>query len=198
MEPFSNVKTITSATTTPISLAEAKAHCVVEHSDDDTLITGMISAATEFVEWWTRRSLVQTQKRIYLGQWSDRIFLPFGPVQSITKIQYIDTDGATQTVNTSPVTYELDPTEPFVLRAYGSTWPAARAWPNSIWIDYWVGYTDDTVSPVLDTSSIPERMKMPIYYLVSEMYKNRESALEIQHYANTTFSHLAQSARIYE
>lgn len=44
---------------TPISLTEAKAHCKIEVSDDDSLITSLIGAVTSMGELYTNRCFVQ-------------------------------------------------------------------------------------------------------------------------------------------
>lgn len=86
----------------PVSLAQAKAQCRVEHTADDALFTGSggakgwISAARELVERETNlRLLTQTVVLTLAGfpECGRPIELPVAPVQSITSVSYRDAGG---------------------------------------------------------------------------------------------------------
>ena len=47
---YNRLKRTTEATQLPVTLATAKEHLRVDHSDDDTYITGLIWAATRTIE----------------------------------------------------------------------------------------------------------------------------------------------------
>ena len=51
---------VTAAASEPITLAEAKDFLRVDHSDDDTLISELITASRQMCEEYTRRILVTT------------------------------------------------------------------------------------------------------------------------------------------
>jgi len=59
----------------PVTLASAKSWLRVDHSSDDTLISGLISAARDHVERYIRRSLVRTTWRMMLDTF------PGGPLE---------------------------------------------------------------------------------------------------------------------
>lgn len=72
--------------TEPATLAEAKTQCIVDHTDDDALITSLITRARVQVENKTRLSLVE--KTVVLTVELKGCFkLPFGPIRSITTIE---------------------------------------------------------------------------------------------------------------
>jgi uncharacterized phiE125 gp8 family phage protein len=121
--------------------------------------------------------------------------LPFGPVQSITQVKYIDSAGAEQTLSTS--TYELDQDFDQVLLSYDQSWPSARAQKNAVWIDYWAGYFDDSVSPIQTLEIIPQDLKHAMLMLLSDLYLSRESQTDIQLYKNPAYDILIGKYRPY-
>ena len=195
MGSFLKVKTLTPPTVLPVDLYEAKDQCVIEHTDDDTLIHRYMSAVTNHIESITELSLVMQKKRLYLNNFSDAVKLPKGPVQSIDQVQYIDGDGVTQTLASD--TYTFDNVEDYLRLAYGKTWPSHRGQENAIWIDYWCGYYDPTESPVDITSHIPQAIKDAIYMMVADLYKNRESTTDIETFENQAFKMLISPFRVY-
>jgi|GEM_PF-1099546 len=99
--------------TEPISLAEAKAHCYVDGTDDDALISFLITACRQAVENYCHISIVEktitatieisncfTTRYIgpilnptNAGMVYNEVELPFGPVKSFTKITSISSNG---------------------------------------------------------------------------------------------------------
>jgi uncharacterized phiE125 gp8 family phage protein len=129
-------------TSEPITTAEAKSHLRVDSTDHDTRIDALIRAAREYVEQVTRRALMTQTWKLYLDDFplSERIDLPRPPIQSVTLIEYVDTDGATQTLDASQ--YRVDSkTEPGrITEAEGVTWPATDQVTNAVTITYDAGY----------------------------------------------------------
>jgi len=70
----------------PITLSEAKAQAIVDFSDDDTLITQLLTKATRAVETHCNISIIYQRIELtadFSGQWQ----LPFGPVVGIESVQ---------------------------------------------------------------------------------------------------------------
>lgn len=178
---------ITQPTVEPITLAEAKSHLIVEHDDDNTLISLLIKSARQHVETVTRTSLIRQQHRLYLDKFKN-VTLPFGPVQNIQQVQYVDENGDTQTL--ASTVYELDDENDKFLLAYDKSWPSTRNKVNAVWIDYWAGYFDSTESPIDLQALIPVDMKVATLMLIGDLYANRESNLDLQTYKNLAFDML--------
>ena len=195
MASFTKVKTLTEPTVYPVDLDEAKAQAVIDHSDNDAQLYAMLAAATSHVETVTGQSLVMQQKRLYLDKFSDAIYLPKGPVQAIQQVQYIDTDGVTQTLASS--VYQFDDVEPYLRLAYGQSWPYPRYQANAVWIDYWCGYYDASSSPIDLTTKIPAALKHAVLMLVAEFDRNREARNELETYDNPAFDALVAPYRVY-
>src|SRR5574343_985939 len=116
------LKLITAATTTPVTLAEAKLHCRVDGTDEDALITSLITAATETAEQQLAgRVLMQQTWELTLDAFPGVFELTRVPVQSITSLKYYDTAGVQQTM--AGADYTLDTTDDIgwalVTPAYG-------------------------------------------------------------------------------
>lgn len=169
MPHYDHSQVTTAPASDPVTLADAKTHLRVTHNNDDTYIDGLITAAREWVEDFTGRSLV-TQTRTYLMDGfpigDDFIVLPRSPIQSVTTVVYVDTAGANQTW--SSVNYAVDTTaDPGgIYLAYNATWPDTRAQRHAVTITYIAGYT-----------IIPQRLKQAMLLIIGELYARRELSI---------------------
>jgi len=171
---------VTAAASQPITLAEAKLHLRVDHTDDDDLITAQIEAATEHVESVIGRSLVDRTLRVDLPHFHDEIVLNGPPVQSITQVQYYDTDNALQTLATSA--YTLDKPAYTMRRVYQQTYPSVYVRHDAVQITYVAGYGTSS-SP---EGQVPRAIIAAIKMLLSEMYENRENSITGLMYTKTS------------
>ena len=96
-----------------------------------------------------------------------------GAVREVDQIQYVDADGATQTVSTS--VYAVDIAGQQVLRAYQQTWPTPRYQANAVWVDVWAGMYDETASPIDTKSDIPAIIRQAIMVQVEDFYDCTDS-----------------------
>ncbi|HEV7520136.1 MAG TPA: hypothetical protein VGP89_03490 [Candidatus Angelobacter sp.] len=104
------------------------------------------------------------------------IVIPRGPlVQNaslgIDSIKYVDTAGATQTLD--PTLYQVDPQSDDspvrILPAYGKIWPATRYQPNAVVVQFQVGY--------VDAAHVPGRIKLAIKQTVADWFNNRDAVV---------------------
>jgi hypothetical protein len=75
-----------SSPTEPCTLAEAKAQCIVTYTDDDTLITALITKARKMIENYCNISIV-AQSIVMIADLYNEWELPYGPVTGITGVQ---------------------------------------------------------------------------------------------------------------
>lgn len=153
----------------PVSVSEAKAHLRVEHSSDDTLIGGLITAAREYVESHYSRTLVTSTWALTLPEFPTwEVRLPRGPLQSVASVAYVDAAGDAQTL--AAARYLVDATaDPGTLTpAWGYAWPATRAQEKAVTITYLAGYGT--------AANVPGRVKLAVKMLVSHWYENRDAA----------------------
>lgn len=178
-----NIKVLARGTAEPVTLAEAKLHPRVDLSDDDALVTTMISAARELVERRTNRTLIYTAYRMTLDNWPYDIELPRSPAieaapnlvtgisYATPRIRYYDGDGNQQTLTYSAGHFEvlLDNNPPLLVLPPGSSWPTTYSLQRgAIEIDWIAGYG-------AASTGIPELLRLAIMMLVTHWYEHREA-----------------------
>lgn len=138
-----------------VTLADLRAHLRVDHVDEDDLIGKIALAATEAVEKWTQRLLVQRQAVLRLPCLPvglEPVELPGGVVTSVTSVV---ADGATVTGATafgdSPA--QLVP---------AAAWPVVTGDGFPVVITYQVGLT-----------AVPEDLRAAVKMIASDLYERR-------------------------
>lgn len=163
---------VTGPSTDPVTLGEAKAHCRIGIPDDDGIVAGYILAARQYVEGQTHRMmLTQTWDCTFDDYWPTKgcyyhIDIPLSPVQSISSISYVDTDGVTQTLASDQYQVVVNRTKAFIVPAYNVTWPTIRRVPDAVTVRAVVGYTQT-----------PDELRQAILMLVGHFYEQRESVV---------------------
>lgn len=155
---------ITPAATFPVTLAEAKAQCRIDGGDEDALINGLIAAATDYVEQYTGRAIMAQTWKLTLDAFSDAIVLPKGPVQSVTSVQYYDTDGVERTATNYTLDNSSDPA--WIVRNAMYSWPTTQSAVNVVNITFVAGY-----------SVVPPSLKHAILLLIGDWYRGRENTV---------------------
>jgi uncharacterized phiE125 gp8 family phage protein len=160
-----------------VSLIDAKKHLRVDHSDDDSYITGLVAAASTWVDapGWIGRAFGVQVLELATDRFGDCcrawIDLPFPPVIEILSVRYIDPDGVETTM--SPDDYELAFGK--IRPKYGVSWPAVRCQSDAVRIEYRAGYgTPDASDPPVYANAIPAPVKVAILMLVGQWYQTRE------------------------
>lgn len=154
----------------PISISDLQTWCKsTEEAEADTLAS-LISEAREHVEGWINQSLApQTLAARWdcFPCWTLELERP--PVTSVTSIQYVDTDGVTQTL--SPSLYQVDiySSPARITPAYGQVWPWTRPQMNAVIVSYVAGYA----SPDL----VPGPIRRAIALLAAHLFENREAVI---------------------
>lgn len=153
---------VTPATSSPVSLEEAKAWCRVDGTADDVALEGMLAAAAQLVEEHLGKSLCAQTWRLALDGFAAEIELPRGPVTAVTVFTYVDVDGVVRTVD--PATYALDlVSDPQrVVLADGESWPGTATRVNAVLIEFSAGY-----------ATVPAPIATAIAMLVASWFENR-------------------------
>ncbi len=167
-----SLELVTEAAELPVTLAEAKEHLRVDSSDEDTLITSLIYAATDFVSGrngYTGRALLPQTWDAYFSKFDD-IELPLPPCISVASITYKDTDSASQTLATSVYTVNTARQPALVTLKPIQTWPATDESWDAVKIRFTCGYAGG--SPARE--AVPYSIKAAIKLVIGDLYQNRE------------------------
>lgn len=164
-------------TAEPVTLAEVKAQCHVETSDEDTKLNDFIAAARERCETVTGRALITQTWELTLDEWprdlsangEDRyaIVLPRPPAQSVTSVKHFDTDGVEQTL-TAVTDYRVDVRDPEtrITPAWGTSWPSIRHITGAITVTSVHGYGDAS-------TDVPQGLRQGMLMLIEQFYRHR-------------------------
>jgi len=102
------------------------------------------------------------------GLRKSQIHIPLPPLQSITSVQYIDTDGTTQTLAASKykVLNASNPTRAALIEeAFGETWPATRHESGSVTVTFVAGYGL--------RNAVPEHIRHLLLFTIGDAYDGR-------------------------
>lgn len=172
-------KVISVPASEPITLSEAKNYLKVEDSytDDDTLITAIITSVRQYIETYLTTALItQTieEKWDYIDvrnyQVRQNFNLGVNPVQSVTSITYIDTDGDSQTWSASEYVVDTHRQVARIGIKNGYTWPSIQDEINALTVTYVAGYGDAG-------SDVPGNILQAMRYLIAAYYENRTDHL---------------------
>lgn len=167
------IKLITAPTAEPVTLAQAKEHLRITHTQDDAYIIGLIEAARRHAEQHTGRRLCTQTVDYFLDAFpSGAIELPCPPVASITSIKYLDENGVEQTLSNTLYKLSAGDEPARVTAAYDQTWPTTRAEADAVTVRMVCGYGG--------TAAVPRDIAMAILMIVGHLYEHRESVSDFQ------------------
>lgn len=156
-----------------VTLEEMKEHLKIDFSDEDVLLESLIDAATLQCEKIQNRVYINRNYKILFSEINEYFHFPKPPLVEIISVKLILIDGTNLTVDSSdylydPGTYqsqfyfcEIDNYISYELKEM-----------NGFEIEFTAGYG-------LESTDIPEDIKMAIKLLVAHWYQNRETASKL-------------------
>lgn len=139
-----------------VDLALAKAHCRVQHSEEDALIQQYMAASALLVEKMSGNLLTRREVTQQFDAFGTRLPLFWGPDPDTVEVAYTDTDDAPQTI-----------ADALVVRDW--LYPTADGWPS---------IATDTVIEVTYTAgwgTTPADLMSAQLLLIGHWYVNREA-----------------------
>lgn len=154
----------------PITLAQACAQVNQEVGIDDTYVSGLIPVARQYVENYTGECLCLRTIAIMYDEFPfpfGEMVLPFGPLNSITSIQYEDFSQTVQTLSAS--LYRVDKYSPL-----GSAYlPLFNFWPIQICQSHSVTVTGVFGFGTVASGLIPPVLVHAVKLAIAHFYNER-------------------------
>lgn len=181
------LRLITAPSVEPLTLAQAKAHLRVDHSDDDAMIGMLLAAARQHIDGrdgWLGRALVTQTWELVLDSFpggcagansGPEIKIPIPPLQSVTSISYDNADGDPTVLPADTYTVDTDSAPGWVVPNSDSPWPTTFNAINAVRIRFVAGYAPSTDSPPDLRANVPAPIKAAILLMLGTLYENRET-----------------------
>lgn len=155
---------------TPVSLTEVKAHCRVDGSDSDPVLTALLNAAVDHLDGYAgilgRAMVTQSWRQDFCG-FATPLRLPLGPVASVTSVAYYDADNTLVAALSSDVwVLRADALGAYLDLKPDQSWPSAYARADAVSVTFVVGTA---------AADVPAALKVAIMLLVSHWNENREA-----------------------
>jgi len=163
---MSAIEIVAGPTQEPITVDRARSERAIPHMLDDDLLIDKIAQARQHVEGILGKALITQTWALHLDEFPNEIRLSGGKVQSVSSIQYWDTDGVQQTLDPSLFQADLFSRVPRIRPAPGECFPATQKRLNAVRVEYVVGYG----SP----DDVPQDIKGALLLLIGDAYENRE------------------------
>ncbi len=172
---YRSLRVATPPTVEPVTLAEAKAHCRIDTTDDDAYVMALVTAARQWVESYMDEALVHQQLVMRLDGFPPEIELPKPPMatagtHTATTITFtLNETGTTATLSTSQYRVDRDSRPGVIRHLYGGSWPAYLEDYGSVSVTWWAGRG-------ASGSAVPQGVRNAILWLVGLWYERRMAA----------------------
>jgi uncharacterized phiE125 gp8 family phage protein len=150
-----------------------KLHARIDGTADDDLLALFTQAATEQAQSYTARALITQGWRLTLDAFpcgNKAIEIPLPPLQTVESITYIDGAGATQTLDDSLYSVDVESEPGRVTPIYGASWPSTRGVPNAVTIEFTAGYGDTG-------DTVPASLRNWMLLAIQDAYDNRGTVM---------------------
>jgi len=162
------LKLITAPASTPVSLTEVKTYLRELTTDQDTLFTSLIAAATSYLDGpkgYLGRAIITQTWELHLDDFSSAIRIPLGPVASVSSVKYYDTAGTLQTIASTDYAVDLISTDAWIVPVSTYSWPTVAAGINNVVIQFVAG-----------EATAPEAIKAAILMLIGQWFEMPEAS----------------------
>lgn len=151
----------------PLNLTEVKTFLNLTSNDYDDLLEMFITATREWAEKTTGRAMLSQMVKEYWDEWpTEDWVLGLNPVSSVTSIEYVDTDGATQTWAAANYTADTKSKIARIVATDTVSYPSLDTVPNAVIATYLAG--------VSTVANVPNTVKVAMLQKIAFLFENRE------------------------
>lgn len=147
----------------PVTVAELKTHARISGTLSDTEIGAMITAARQYAEAELGRWIITQTVDAYFDSFPQVFTLP--PLQSVASITYVDSNGDTQTLDSSLYRVDSKSIPARISAASGVSWPSTGDVTNAVTVRFVAGYGA--------AAAVPECIKQWIKIRAEHYFDNR-------------------------
>ena len=167
----------------PVTLVDVKGLLRIDDSDDDNLISSMITAIRQRAEEWTRRSFLTQTWTLWLDEFPFRhgntlnklngrvIIIPRPPMQSVAFIKTYDSDNSTVTFDASDYFVDTASSPGRVALNDNSSWPTSLRKFSAVEVEFIAGYGSSA-------SDVPEGIKQGMLQWIKLLFANKSKLYE--------------------
>lgn len=175
--------TLASEIQEPLAIEDLRAHLNIEHNDFDSYLRIIMTAARANAEAYIDGLIADRNFEYLLDNFSEEISLPVRPVdESSIAIEYVDPDGATQTLESFAVNSNFVKTT--IKPAYGESWPNIEAGYEKVKITFTAGY-------LAASGDVPADMEVAMLMIAATLFDQRED-----HAANVKLNTVPTSSKM--
>lgn len=162
---------VTAAALSPVALQTLKDHLKVTDTAEDTLLTGYLAAAVEWVEDYIKRPLITRTMKLTLDLFpaSGQIELAMPPVSAVSHVKYYNTAGTLTTLSSSDYWTVLNETDGpgLVILKSSASWPDLQEdRPRAVEVTFTCGYG-------ATVASVPNEIRQAILILAAHLWDAR-------------------------
>jgi uncharacterized phiE125 gp8 family phage protein len=174
-----SINLITAPAQEPIELDGLKRHSRIDTTEDDPYLTLLITACRQHIEAITGRALITQTLELQLDEWQDDDvpILLTPPLQSVSSVKYLDTEGVEQTIASPNYTVHapsgIDCSHGRLVNIANFCWPPALGSPGAIRIRHVSGYGPDS-------ANVPGPLRQSMLWLAAHLYERREPVTDSQ------------------
>lgn len=178
-----NLKIMEAPTAEPVTLTEAKEHLRITHSNEDSFITKLVKVARQRSETLTKLALASATFKYTIDKFpaDEVITLPMPPLEEVSSVKYLDTDGVEYTLDSGDyIVYDDVPAK--IIPAYNQNFPDIELYPiGAVRITYKAGYREFEEEDEIQSLIIPEEIKQAMLLIIADYYEHREDLLASGH-----------------
>lgn len=162
------MKRVTAPAELALSVEDARRHLRIDTAAFDGEIEGFIASAIAAVDGPRGIGICMVTQtwRLTLDRFERFITLPLGPNVAVTSVQYVDADGAVQTVSSGDYQVLADRDPAVLSPTYGTCWPSTRCELGAVRITFTAGFGA--------AADVPADLVNALKLIVGELYRNRE------------------------
>lgn len=147
----------------PVTLDQVKQQCLIETTDDDTLLGRLVKTARAHVEEYCNARFAEQTIASECDSFADFARLSEGPLKSVTSISYVDPAGAEQILDAAVYEARKTGLEPSICVKPGQSWPRIK--PGS----------RITLTAVYGGSA-PDSVQHAMLMFIDDAYHHRDNA----------------------